>query len=86
METEKTPPLRIPPEALPPDTLVRLIEEFVTREGTDYGPGEFSLSSKINEVGLQLSSGEAVIIYDHALESVNIVTRRVAETLLADDQ
>ncbi len=84
METDSKQPLLIPLHALDSDTLVRIIEEFVTREGTDYGPGSFSLSSKIQAVERQLQSGDAVILYDPTEQSVNIVTRRIADTLLND--
>lgn len=84
MKTDSKQPLLIPLHALDSDTLVRIIEEFVTREGTDYGPGNFSLPSKIQSVERQLQSGEAVILYDPTEQSVNIVTRRIADTLLKD--
>ena len=54
----------IPHTALAEDTLRNLVEEFVTREGTDYGSYEYSLSDKVAKVMRQLTDGRAVILYD----------------------
>ncbi len=64
----------VPKERLPAETLRRLIEEFVSREGTDYG-AEYSLDQKISHVQKQLDSGAALIVFDPESESVNIVTK-----------
>ena len=45
----------IPEDTLKAETLNRVIEEFVLREGTDYGLREFSLEQKVNTSNLQLS-------------------------------
>jgi len=54
----------IPHGSLTDHTLQNLIEEFVTREGTDYGTGHFSLDQKVSQVRRQLEQGIAVIHYD----------------------
>lgn len=54
----------IPHGSLSDSTLQNLIEEFVTREGTDYGSGQFSLEQKVTQVRRQLEQGIAVILYD----------------------
>jgi uncharacterized protein YheU (UPF0270 family) len=84
METESFQPLRIPVDALPPDTLRQLLEEYVTREGTDYGSAPIDLHIKTQKVEQQLRSGDAVILYDPVQQSVNIVTKRVADMILPD--
>lgn len=84
VDSEPLHPVRVPPDTLPPETLQQLIEEFVTREGTDYGGTDIPLSSKTADVTRQLRSGEAVILYDPSEQSVNIVTRRVADQILPD--
>ena len=50
-----------------------LIEEFITREGTEYGHAEHSLDDKVKQVEQQLDQGEARIVYDTAEECANIV-------------
>jgi uncharacterized protein YheU (UPF0270 family) len=62
--------------ALSPEALRALVEEFVTRDGTDYGDVERSVEEKIAQVTAQLVSGEASIVFDPETETVNIVVTR----------
>lgn len=62
----------IPHQQLSPEALHNLIEQFVLREGTDYGENEKSLQSKVDEVRLQIEKGEAVIVYSEQYETVDI--------------
>ncbi len=52
-----------------------LIEEFITRAGTDYGVREVSLDDKVKDVERQLKSGDAKIVFDTVNECANIVPR-----------
>ena len=61
---------------LSPQALRGLIEEFVSREGTDYGLEERSFEAKVRDVERQLESGEARIVFDLLQESANIVPVR----------
>jgi uncharacterized protein YheU (UPF0270 family) len=65
----------VPPSALSPEALERLIQEFVTREGTDYGLREYSLQEKVQSVKRQLERGEVVIAFDLREESATLVLR-----------
>ena len=65
----------IPVDQLNDDTLVALIEEFVTRDGTDYGEQEIALARKVEQVKAQLARGEVLIVYDPGQEQANLVTR-----------
>lgn len=71
----------IPFEQLSSDALQGLIEEFITREGTDYGMEEVSLNTKVEQIKQQLKRGEIVVVFDTATESVSILSRRDAELL-----
>jgi uncharacterized protein len=62
----------IPHHMLSPDALRGLIEEFVTRNGTDYGAQEVPLDTKVVQVRQQLDAGTAVIVYDEDTESCTI--------------
>lgn len=76
----------IPYKEIAPDTLNNLIEEFVTRDGTDNGYDEL-LERKVEKILGQLKQGEAVIVFDPNLESVNIVSRSsVADIDMNNDQ
>jgi uncharacterized protein YheU (UPF0270 family) len=65
----------IPMDALSDEALNGLIEEFVTRDGTDYGEIETSLAHKVTQVKAQLKRGDVVILYSEARGDVNIVSR-----------
>jgi uncharacterized protein len=73
-DAEETPGrVEVPYAQLTNDTLRRVVESFVLREGTDYGEREYSLEQKVGHVMRQLERGEAHIVFDPATESVQIV-------------
>jgi uncharacterized protein YheU (UPF0270 family) len=65
----------VAPEALSAEALSALIEEFVTREGTDYGLREHTLEDKVRSVRRQLERGDVVIAFDLRLSSATLLTR-----------
>lgn len=65
--------VEVPLDALPPDTLLRLIESFILREGTDYGAEEVSLPTRVEQVRRQLQRGEAQILFFLEEENFAIV-------------
>jgi uncharacterized protein YheU (UPF0270 family) len=65
----------IPYQKLSRKALDGLIEEFVTREGTDSGYTKKSLEENIEMVKGQLKRGEAFIVYDEATQTANIVSK-----------
>ena len=67
----------IPVNRLSDKALNGLIEEFITRSGTDYGATESALDTKIKQVKNQLEHGTAVVVFDDQTETTGI--------LLADD-
>jgi len=68
--------MEIPYDQLPPATLRRLIEEFVSREGTDYGHGDYDMQAKVRQVMAQLKRGDAAITFDQRMQSASIVSKR----------
>jgi uncharacterized protein YheU (UPF0270 family) len=66
-------PVEVPYASLNPDTLRALVEEFVTRQGTDYGLREKTLDEKVADVMRQLEREEAKIVYDAKSQTANIV-------------
>lgn len=66
-------PVEIPTDALSPDALRALLEEFVSRDGTDYGAVEKSLEEKVADVRRQLARGEVRIVFDPGSETTTIV-------------
>ena len=53
--------------------LAGVIDEFIAREGTDYGHQDYSLEQKRQSVLNQLESGNACICYDPVTETTSIV-------------
>lgn len=71
----------IAPHLLSADARLGLIEAFIMREGTDYGVDEVPLATKVAQVEKQLATGEVVIAFDPASESVTLLTRQQAASL-----
>lgn len=67
----------IPVNKLSATALQGVIEEFITRSGTDYGTLEAALDTKFRQVKNQLKNGTAVLLFDDQTETTNI--------FLADD-
>ena len=67
--------VELSPDDLSPEALRGLVEEFVTRDGTDYGDVERSVDEKMAQVTAQLASGEVRIVFDPEAESATLVTR-----------
>lgn len=65
----------IPYQELSEQALQALIEEFVSRDGTDYGEQEVSLGRKVKQVEDLLRQGSVVIVFDSHTESCDIVAR-----------
>ena len=61
--------MQIPHGDLEKATLDRVIEEFVTRDGTDLGDAD----DKARSVRTGLERGELLLVYDADTESCNIV-------------
>jgi len=77
-DPDRTPPdgVVVPPSSLSPDALRRVIEEFVSREGTEYGAADVDLTDKVSQVERQLRRGDAAIVFDPETASVSIVPAR----------
>ena len=70
--------MRIPHKQLSPATLRAVVEEFVTRDGTDHS----SVERRIENVLRQLGAGRVELHFDPKAETCNIVP--VAENPPAD--
>lgn len=68
---------RIAVDRLSPEALQGVIDEFISREGTDYGEIEAARETKFRQVKSKLERGSAILIFDDETETTNI--------FLADD-
>jgi uncharacterized protein len=62
-------PMRIPHGQLSPAALRAVVEEFVTRDGTDHT----SVERRIEDVLRHLDAGKVEVHFDDATETCNIV-------------
>jgi uncharacterized protein len=63
----------IPHEKLSPEALRGLVEEVVTRNGTDNGYIQATLEQNVAMVIAQLQRKEVVVVYDERTRTANIV-------------
>jgi uncharacterized protein len=63
---------KIPVDKLSPEALQGVIEEFISRDGTDYGEMEVSRETIFRHVKQKLETGLAVLIFDDETETTNI--------------
>ena len=65
--------LVIPFAELGKDTLLALLEEIVTRDGTDYGMVEIPTSAKVRQALQQLQAGHVCLCYDNESQTCNLL-------------
>ncbi|HKP55124.1 MAG TPA: YheU family protein [Polyangiales bacterium] len=74
-EAEVDAPVEVPASALSPQALRGLVEEFITREGTDYGVREHTFDEKRDSVLRLIAAGEVLIFFDPASETTTLRRR-----------
>lgn len=73
---ERPDPVVLPLNQLSPEALYGLLEELVTRDGTDYGDQELSLDTKIRQLQASLQRGDAEVLFDPVTETCVLRSRR----------
>jgi len=68
----------IPYHKLSEEALQSLIEDFVTRDGTDYGQVEMSMQEKSVHLPASLKNGDLLITYNDELQSCGLMTKEDA--------
>lgn len=76
----------IPHSQISSDALQGLIEEYITRDGTDYGMEEVSLAQKVEQVKRQIVKGDVVVVFDIVTESVSLLSKQDARTIINQQQ
>ena len=74
--------VEVPLQRLQADVLQALLEEFASRDGTDYGERELSLERKVAQLGSQLQSGELMLLFETDCEQWDLLPRDQALHLL----
>lgn len=76
--------VEVPPQRLTTDVLQALLEEYASRNGTDYGETELSLAQKVSDLRVQMERRELLIVYDTGSEHWDLLPREHAQQLLED--
>jgi uncharacterized protein YheU (UPF0270 family) len=69
-------PIEISPEQISEAALAGIIENFILREGTDYGAIEVSFEKKAEQIRRQIEKGEVRIVFDQSSETVSLISDR----------
>jgi uncharacterized protein YheU (UPF0270 family) len=65
--------VEVPCARLDAQLLRRVIEEFVTRDGTDYGAAEKTLDEKVGDVIREIRRRRAMLVFDARSRTINVV-------------
>jgi len=68
--------LDVPYQQIDPETLRRIIQEFVSRDGADWGDTGCTLDDKVEQVLQQLLRMQVKVVFDLRSQTVNIVACR----------
>lgn len=66
----------IPPDRLSSQALHGLVEEFILREGTDYGLQEVSFSAKKQQIMRALERQDIYVVYSTLTENTTLLTKQ----------
>jgi uncharacterized protein YheU (UPF0270 family) len=66
----------VPYEQLSSDALNGVLEEYASREGTEYGSNDISMDSKVRQLKTQLLQGKALIVFDEESGTCNLMLKR----------
>ena len=76
--------LEVPADRLGPEVLQGLLEDYASRDGTDYGAVELTLEQKTGNLRRQLQQGELLILFETESEQWDLVQVDQAVELLQD--
>lgn len=76
----------IPEHSLDKEVLERLVEEIVTRDGTDYGAQELTTEEKVSRAISALKQGSTKLVWDAETESASLISTEKANKLLREKE
>ena len=76
--------LEVPADRLGPEVLQGLLEDYASRDGTDYGAVELTLEQKTGNLRRQLQQGKLLILVETEGEQWDLVQVDQAVELLQD--
>jgi len=66
----------IPYDQLSAETLTAILEEYASREGTEYGDVDYSLAEKVAMLKEQLLRGDIAVNFDTQTETCSLQSTR----------
>ncbi len=69
-------PVEIPVDLLSAEALIGIINDFIGRDGTDYGLQEITHDKKAEQIRRQIAKGDIRIIFEATSESVTLITEK----------
>ncbi len=78
--------MEVPYQSLKNDTLMKVIESFVVREGTEYGEHDVPLAKKVEQVLAELKGGKIKLLYSEKEGSINLVTQETLQQYLSEQK
>ena len=66
----------VPYDKIPPETLRRMIQEFVTRDGADWADTGCTLEDKVDQVLRQLRNKQVKVVFYLTKQTANFVVCR----------
>lgn len=76
--------IEVPPQRLPAEVLQALLEEYASRDGTDYGEREVSLEDKVTSLRSRVVNRDLRIVFETESEQWDIVPAEDANDLLQE--
>ena len=76
--------VEVPPQRLQPDVLQALLEEYASRDGTDYGERELALEQKVGRLHNQLQRRDLLLVCEVDGEHWDLLPADQARALLAE--
>ena len=73
-QEQPLPPIEIPKGTLSEAALEGIIENFILREGTDYGAMEIGMETKRQQIRKQIERNNIIITFDPNTDSVTLMT------------
>ncbi|MHB8058465.1 MAG: YheU family protein [Desulfuromonadaceae bacterium] len=66
----------VPADCINPETLRKMIEEFVTREWSDLSDADYTFEDKVAQVFQQFKENRIKVVFDLTSETCNIIPCR----------
>lgn len=74
----------VPPEQLSDDALAGVLQEYISREGTDYGLREVTFEAQMKQAKRAMFDGECILVFDRQTECCQLLSKVQLKELVAE--